>query len=139
MLLERIKEDRIAAIKAKEAKAETLTTLLSEVQRIDKVDQEDDSKVEAVVRKFKKGLVEMIACTDGEKKASLESEMEIVSAYLPQMLEGAELEAAVDKAVEESGAETPKDMGKVMKALKEAHGNNYDGKTASQLVRSKLA
>ena len=73
-----------------------------------------------------------------ERAASEQAEIEILKAYLPAMLEGVQLEAAVRAAIAESGATTRKDMGLVMKALQAKHGSNYDGKTASQLVQSLL-
>jgi hypothetical protein len=73
-----------------------------------------------------------------ERAASEQAEIAILKAYLPAMLEGAELEAAVRKAISDSGAASKKDMGLVMKALQAAHGSAYDGKAASQLVQSLL-
>jgi len=66
------------------------------------------------------------------------AEIAILKPYLPAMLEGAELEAAIRAAIAQAGASTKKDMGLVMKALQAAHGSSYDGKAASQLVQSLL-
>jgi hypothetical protein len=65
-------------------------------------------------------------------------EIELLRPYLPAMLEGDALEAAVKAAIAQSGASTKKDMGLVMKALQAAHGASYDGKAASALVQSLL-
>lgn len=73
-----------------------------------------------------------------ERAAVEQAEIEILKAYLPAMLEGAGLEAAVRAAIQESGAHSKKDMGLVMKALQARHGASYDGKAASQLVQSLL-
>ena len=73
-------------------------------------------------------------------RAGLEqAEIEILKTFLPAMLEGAQLEAAVRAAIQTSGAQSRKDMGGVMKALQAAHGAAFDGKAASQLVQSLLA
>lgn len=66
------------------------------------------------------------------------AEIAVLKAYLPAMLEGVQLEAAVREAIAASGAASKKDMGLVMKALQAAHGASYDGKAASQLVQSLL-
>lgn len=66
------------------------------------------------------------------------AEIELLKPYLPAMLEGAALEAAVKAAIVQSGAVVKKDMGLVMKALQAAHGGAYDGKVASALVLSLL-
>ena len=73
-------------------------------------------------------------------RAGLEqAEIEILKTFLPAMLEGPLLEAAVRAAIQSSGAQSRKDMGGVMKALQAAHGAAFDGKAASQLVQSLLA
>ena len=73
-----------------------------------------------------------------ERAATEQAEIEILKAYLPAMLEGGRLEAAVREAILESGAQSKKDMGLVMKTLQARHGASYDGKAASQLVQSLL-
>lgn len=73
-----------------------------------------------------------------ERAAAEQAEIEILKAFLPAMLEGVQLEAAVRAAIQETGAQSKKDMGLVMKALQAKHGNSYDGKAASQIVQSLL-
>jgi uncharacterized protein YqeY len=65
-------------------------------------------------------------------------EIELLKPYLPAMLEGEALAAAVKAAIAESGATTRKDMGLVMKAMQATHGGAFDGKAASALVQSLL-
>ncbi len=67
-----------------------------------------------------------------------QSEIEIIESFLPEPLSEAELEAMVDVMITELAASTMKDMGKVMKALKDKLGSQADGKILSQLVRRKL-
>lgn len=73
-----------------------------------------------------------------ERADQEKAEIALLKPYLPAMLEGAELEAAVRAAIAQAGATTKKDMGLVMKALQAAHGGGFDGKAASQLVQSLL-
>ncbi len=73
-----------------------------------------------------------------DRAAQERSEIEILKAFLPAMLEGVQLENAVHEAIAASGAASKKDMGKVMKELQAKHGSSYDGKIASQLVQSLL-
>ena len=75
----------------------------------------------------------------GDRAAQERAEIAILKAYLPAMLEGPELEAAVKAAITASGAASRKDLGLVMKALQAAHGGAYDGKAASALVQALLA
>lgn len=74
-----------------------------------------------------------------ERAAQERSEIELLKPYLPAMVEGPALEAAVKAAILQSGAVAKKDLGLVMKALQAAHGGSYDGKAASALVQSLLA
>ncbi|MBK7292937.1 MAG: GatB/YqeY domain-containing protein [Holophagaceae bacterium] len=74
-----------------------------------------------------------------DRAAQERQEIELLKPYLPAMIEGPALEAAVREAIAQSGAITKKDMGLVMKALQAAHGGAIDGKAASALVQSLLA
>jgi uncharacterized protein YqeY len=67
------------------------------------------------------------------------AEIAILESYLPPALDAADLERAVDSAVAATGATSPKDMGKVMKAvMAQLAGKTVDGKTVNELVRRKL-
>lgn len=66
-------------------------------------------------------------------------EKEVLDGYLPKMLLEAELSSAIDEIVTANGFSTMKDMGNAMKILKEKYPNQYDGKLASTLIRTKLA
>jgi hypothetical protein len=73
------------------------------------------------------------------ERAALErAEIELLKPYLPAMLEGPALEAAVRAAITQSGATSKRDLGLVMKALQAAQGGTVDGKAASALVQSLL-
>jgi len=69
-------------------------------------------------------------------------ELEVIESFLPSKFTGAELEALVTSVVESTGASTKKDMGTVMKGVREevtAKGLSVDGQELSELVKSKLA
>ncbi len=66
------------------------------------------------------------------------AEIAILEAYLPQTLQGDALEGAVAAAIAASGAAGPKDMGKVIAAMKAAHGSSLDMAAASAVVKAKL-
>jgi uncharacterized protein YqeY len=66
-------------------------------------------------------------------------EIGILEQYLPPAATAVEIEAAVSAAIAETGAASPKDMGKVMKAVMPMlAGKNADGKTVNEIVRRKL-
>ena len=66
------------------------------------------------------------------------AEIAVIEAFLPQAMDEHALAAAVDAAVAETGAAGPKDMGKVMAALKATHGAALDMGRAGPLVKARL-
>ncbi len=74
-----------------------------------------------------------------ELVAKEEAEIAVIEGFLPQQMGDADLAAAVDSAVAETGAASPKDMGRVMAALKAAHGAALDLGRAGPLVRARLS
>ena len=68
-----------------------------------------------------------------------QSEIRVLEAYLPAAADPAAVEQAVADAIQETGATSPKDMGRVMKAaMARLAGQTVDGKTVNELVRRKL-
>ena len=66
-------------------------------------------------------------------------EIQILETYLPPAMDAAELDALVQAAITETGATSPKDMGRVMKDLMpRLAGRGVDGKAVNELVRRKL-
>ena len=67
------------------------------------------------------------------------AEILVLEAYLPPAADPAAVDTAVAAAIAETGATSPKDMGRVMKAaMAKLAGQNVDGKTVNELVRRKL-
>jgi uncharacterized protein YqeY len=73
-----------------------------------------------------------------ELAAAERAEIETIQSFLPSQLSEAEIAAAIDKAVNESGAAGPKDMGKVMALLKAAYPGRMDFAKASGAVKKAL-
>jgi hypothetical protein len=78
--------------------------------------------------------------TGGREELALKEENEIIvlKAFLPEQLSPEELEKLVDEAIAESGASSPKEMGKVMKVLMPKTSGRADGKQVNELVRQRL-
>jgi hypothetical protein len=67
------------------------------------------------------------------------AELKVLQAYLPEAATPEEINAAVAEAIAETGASSPKDMGKVMKAvMPKLAGKNADGKAVNEAVRRTL-
>ncbi|KAB1071070.1 GatB/YqeY domain-containing protein [Methylobacterium planeticum] len=67
------------------------------------------------------------------------AEVAIIAGFLPQQMDEAETKAAIDAAIAETGAAGPKDMGKVIGALKGRYAGRMDFGKASGLVKAALA
>ena len=67
-----------------------------------------------------------------------EAEIAVIEAFLPQQMDEAALQAAVDSAVSETGAASVKDMGRVMAALKAKHAATLDMARAGAVVKARL-
>ena len=74
-----------------------------------------------------------------ELAAKEEAEIAVIEEFLPQPISEQDLTAAVEEAVEATGATSPKDMGRVMAALKATHGAALDMGRAGPLVRARLS
>jgi uncharacterized protein len=147
MLLDRMNEDLKEAMKARDAlRVSVLRMTLSEVKnaRIEKGKDETltDEEVVQVVRRAVKKREEAVEQFRPAGRADLadkeEQEAAILKGYLPQTLEGAILAAAVEVAIQESNAQSIKDLGKVMKLLMAAHPGQVDGKLAQTAIRKRL-
>ena len=116
-----------------------LRLVLSELQKAAKDGGDDEL---AVLRRERKRRLEAAAqFRDGgrpELAAGEESEAELIAAYLPTELDDAELDALVARAIADTGASGPRNMGEVMKAVMAASGGRADGKRTSVRVREAL-
>ncbi len=74
-----------------------------------------------------------------ELAAAEQAEVSVIEEFLPSQMDEAETNAAIDAIVAETGAASPKDMGRVMAVLKERHGQQLDMSKASGLVKARLS
>jgi len=68
-----------------------------------------------------------------------QAELEVILSFLPQPFTAEELDRVIEKAVQETGAQGPKDMGKVMKTLMPVISGKADGKEVSDKVKARLS
>lgn len=78
------------------------------------------------------------AGTDEERTQRLAAQIEILEGMLPAQLEGEQLEALVAQTIEQTGATSLRDMGKVMGALTAATDGNFDKGAAAAFAKAKL-
>ena len=139
-LADRVKQDLATAMKAGEReRVGALRLVLSELQKAAK---EGDGDELAVLRRERKRRHESAsAFRDAgrdELAAAEESEARVIEGYLPADLSDEELRAIVAAAVAESGAESPRDMGRVMKAAMPKVAGRADGRRVSALAQEAL-
>ena len=140
-LIEQIKQDQLNYRKTKQSEAATLlTTLIGESEMIGKNAGNrapSDEEVQAVIKKFIKNNSETMQHAEEMMAKKLASEIYILSEYLPVQLDEAALKAAVAGYLLQEDAS--RNMGAIMAWLKAKYGGNYDGKTASAVVKAALA
>jgi uncharacterized protein YqeY len=139
-LLEEVQADVTTALKAGDrVRVGALRLIVSELQKAEKDGGDDDIAV--LQRERKRRLESAEAYTEGGREDLAESELseaELIAGYLPAQLSDEELDAIVGDAVAESGATSPKDMGKVMALVMPKVGGQADGKRVSSAVKGKL-
>ncbi len=137
MLIDTIRADRLAAMKARdEVRKDLLGTLFAAAAKDSKTP--DDATVVRSIRAFVKSLDETIAALKDRNSSKQQREKAILEAYLPQTLSADVLQASVTDIVAGLPERSPKAMGQVMAQLKARHGDAVDMKAASALVKAAL-
>jgi uncharacterized protein len=102
-----------------------------------------DTELQALLQKLIKQRQESAEIYAGAGRKELAArerdEIEIIRAYLPQQVSGTELDAVISSTISEVSAQSMRDMGKVMAALKQNFAGRIDFAEASAIVKAKLA
>lgn len=95
--------------------------------------------VKSLVKQRRDSIEQFTAGNRPDLAAKEQAEIAVLEAFLPPAVSDADLSAAVEHAVKETGAAGPKDIGKVMKAVMAGlAGKSVDGKRVNELVRARL-
>jgi uncharacterized protein len=142
----RITDDMKTAMKAREtARLGAIRLLLAAVRQkeIDERVDLDDAGVVAVIEKLtkqRKDSVTQYEAAGRQELADAEKfEITVLAAYLPEKMGSAEVAAAVQAALAETGAAGPADMGRLMAILKPRLAGKADMAEVSKLVKAALA
>ena len=150
-LLEQLRTDLNTAMKDRDQlKTSTIRMVLSAVQVAsvagDEAAELTDAEVTAVLRSEAKRRNEAAELYENagraEQAASERNELAVIEAYLPAAINDATLQGIVDEeiaAAREAGAEGPKAMGQVIKAVKDRVGDGADGGRIAGVVKASLA
>jgi uncharacterized protein YqeY len=141
-----ITDDMKLAMKAQDKPAlKAIRMILGAIKQkeIDERIELDDNQVMAVIQKMVKQRKDSISQFSDAGRTDLveveEAELLIINNYMPKQLSQDEIEAAVIKAISDTGADSMKDMGKLMGILKGQLDGKADMGQVSQLIKSKLS
>ena len=145
-LEERVQREMQEAMKARESLRLAVLRMMKTAlknKEIEKREPLEESEEMAVVRtlvKQRRDSIEQFRKGGREELAQKEeAELKLVEAYLPPAVDESKIDQAVAAAVQETGATSPKEMGKVMKAvMAKFTGQTVDGKLVSGKVRARL-
>ncbi|MCF7885336.1 MAG: GatB/YqeY domain-containing protein [Candidatus Marinimicrobia bacterium] len=144
-LLEKITEDMKKAMKNKQKnRMQVLRLLRSDLKTamIDKKGEFTEEDAMAVITKAAKNRKESIeSYKKGDREDLVEEEqkeLEVIEEYLPEQMSDNEIKALVDEVIEETGATSMSDMGKVMGTIMPQVKGKADGNKVQAIVRSKL-
>lgn len=146
-LAERIQSDLVEAMRARdELRLSVLRGIksaikLKEVEKIKTLDESETIQILQTLVKQRKESIEQFTKGHRPELAAKETkELGIIESYLPRGATEAEMDAAISKAIAETGANSMKQMGAVVKAAKSAlQGKTVDGKILSDRVREQLS
>lgn len=145
-LKQKITDDMKAAMRAGNVKQRDTIRLLQAAIKQREVDERitlDDAAIIAVIDKMLKQRKDSIAQYEAAQRFDLadaeKAEVTILSAYMPQALTDAEIDALVASAIATSGAEGMQAMGKVMAILKPQLAGRADMGKVSALIKAKLS
>ncbi len=145
-LRERLNDDLKIAMRAKDplrlAVIRSVKAAILEAEtRNQRTTLDDDGIIQVIVKQVKErrdSAIEFARALRPDLVEQLEREMEVLKPYLPNALTEAELDQLIDEAVLQTGAQGPKDLGRVMGWLTPRTRGRADGKTVSEGVRAAL-
>jgi uncharacterized protein YqeY len=146
-LHDRITQDIAEAMKAREqsrlsalrmAKAALMNAIVSKGRELE--DSEAQQVLAGLIKQRRDSIEQFRAAGRNDLVEREAAEIGVLERYAPPAASGEEVARAVDAAIAETGASSPKDMGRVMKAVMSAlAGKTVDGKAVNELVRKKLS
>lgn len=144
-LKKRLLDDIKVAMKEKDAirknAIQMVRSAVLQVEKDNRTTLDDDGIIEVIAKEVKKRrdlLPDYEKSGRQELVDDLKKEIEVLMNYLPQQLTEEELEAIISQAIQETGAASAKDIGKVMQAVMPKVKGRADGKMVNQIARRLL-
>lgn len=147
MTNEELHAQMVAAMKAKDkTRLSIIRQVMAEVKNIEVNERRDvtEEDVNSMIKRLIKQTSETLemskqAGNNQERTDVLTQQVEILESLLPEQVSGDALVALIEKTIAEVGAESRKDMGRVMGALNAATGGNFDKVAAAKEVGARLS
>lgn len=147
MTNEELHAQMVAAMKAKDkTRLSIIRQVMAEVKNIEVNERRDvtEEDVNSMIKRLIKQTSETLemskqAGNNQERTDVLTQQVEILESLLPEQISGDALVALIEKTIVEVGAESRKDMGRVMGALNAATGGNFDKAAAAKEVGARLS
>lgn len=142
---DRLQDDWKAALKAKDKfTANVISTAKAALLIVEKTDNrvlEEDEVISILAKEVKQRRESLLEFEKGNRQDLVDqcnAEIEILLKYLPQQLSEEEIKQIVKESADELGANSIKDMGKVMSAVRPKVVGKADGKLVSEIVKKYL-
>lgn len=144
-LKEKLLLDMRTAMKQRDSFRKSVLTMVRaavlQIEKDKRTELDDRGVIEVIAKEVKSRKEALKMFKQGGRQDLVdknEKEIEILSEYLPPQLSEDEIRAAIKKAIERTGAESMKDMGKVMSAVMPDLKGRADGGTVNRLVKELL-
>ena len=145
-LIQEIKVKQLAARKSRDGMtASALTTLIGEAEVVGKNNNREvtDAEVVAMLKKFIKNAAETRKTAEQYKNhvavEQLDAELALYNEFLPTQMDEADLRVVMTAIIQENSIQSKKQLGMLLKALKEQHNGLYDGAVASRIAAELLS
>ncbi|HEY9061428.1 MAG TPA: GatB/YqeY domain-containing protein [Pseudobacteroides sp.] len=144
-LKEKLLEDMKIAMREKDTlrknAIQMVRSAILQVEKDSKVILDDDSIIDVIGKEVKKrrdSLSEFEKSGRQDLIDNLKTEIDVLMQYLPEQLSEEELENIVKQAIQDTGASSMKDIGKVMQAVMPNVKGRADGKIINQIIKKIL-
>jgi len=145
-LKEQLKSDLKDAMRAKEIgkrdSIRSINTMIKQIEVDERIELDDAKIIQLIQKGIKQREEAIVQFKEAQRDDLVENEqnqIDIFSLYLPKQLSDEELETTIQAIIDEVGATSMKDMGKIMNPAKEKVGGSADGKRINQMVKKLLS
>jgi len=134
-----MKEKNKVALDSLRAVKSQILLLKTEAKGADVSAEQEIAILQRMIKQRKDSFEQFVAQGRNDLAEVEEAQMKVIEKYLPAQLSPEELEAEMKKIIAETGAETMKDLGKVMGIASKAFAGKSDGKSISEMAKKLLS